>query len=1129
MCSKKHKKHYINHTGTRLETMATPGSALLNLHRPAASASAAATPPASTDSGAGYDDVTDDTCTGLLAMLTASASAAHNPQVGIPPPLPPAPTLDGSDAEGSSDDFDGDVSEESAAKEKEPPAGSATTVSAAYCLHDDCVESTEQFASKEELKAHMEMHVTSIREPTLLQTSTQPVTNACPNCPYSNVKAAKGKGEQRRSRCDRCRTAAKRGAPAPAAPAAPAAAAAAAAAPKDAFGKMLHQYIIQNARSATGGDGGGNSKKKYGCPDCDEEFSTWGTCLNHLDTQEHMGQPGSRKGLQQRCKLLPNGSVAVSTIPVLTMPNNSNGTLKSYVLANPEYFKWEASNGTDTVTALVGGGGGGSKQAAAAAAGGGGGVHNSKQKLTTNAGVAVHALLIISTDFKGRTLPKTKAEIKHVVTNLILRAGKGDLPWFQEWISHLLDQGQLLDQISPGFQRKVKKVAKIFIKEWGLLKVLTKGGKGAKLRYTWYLNLIQSVLARHEQLIAGHQRPSTAGVGQSTSGYQAVVGEEDADPSPGMPHTHGIATAARVRLVESEADLRAAIAEDPFLRAETDRREVVAIDCEGVPAELLLLQVATQQQVYVIDCMKIGAGDVCTQLKPLLTSTTTIKLFHDLHNDAVAIATHGSVALLAGCLDSQLVMEFKTGELHMGFNAMLQQSGKEPHPLKARMKREMNGSSETSLFSRRPLAKDVVEYAALDASLLLDAESELLGLIDGSVDMLIQASDQRAQNAVQSGGKRRVCIDDANQHALASRELLECCRPGDMQAIKPLVVSNDVEPLLTLLPPDIAASLADKTEKLSDIILDKGRQAQAWCDGERHFLGTGDAREVSQDDIDSIVVRLGGFGYDNRAGLERQLHRISAIRNRGHGIIGLTMRVGRHVEGNAAMIADLLFHDDSSILFLGEPGSGKTTIVREATRLLAEMSNVLVVDTSNEIAGDGDVPHPCVGLARRLQVASLDDQGAVMIEGVQNHTPAIMVIDEIGRPAEVEAARTCKQRGVRIIASAHGDLRKLIKNKQLRGLIGGVESVTLGDAAGRAAAKKRGAKGGAIDKLQAKRSGAPVFDTIVELRRGEPHEWRIVKGTAKAVDSILEGQQYLTQRRTRNPETGDFYIELERA
>ena len=148
------------------------------------------------------------------------------------------------------------------------------------------------------------------------------------------------------------------------------------------------------------------------------------------------------------------------------------------------------------------------------------------------------------------------------------------------------------------------------------------------------------------------------------------------------------------------------------------------------------------------------------------------------------------------------------------------------------------------------------------------------------------------------------------------------------------------------------------------------------------------------------------------------------------------------------------------------------------------MRNVLIVDTSNEIAGDGDVPHPCVGLSRRLQVCSLDDQCRTMIEGVQNHTPEVMVIDEIGRPPEVEAARTCKTRGVRMIASAHGDLRKLLKNKQLRGLVGGVESVTLGDAAAKEDAKRRGAPPGAVDKVKATRAGPPVFDVIVELRRG---------------------------------------------
>jgi stage III sporulation protein SpoIIIAA len=201
--------------------------------------------------------------------------------------------------------------------------------------------------------------------------------------------------------------------------------------------------------------------------------------------------------------------------------------------------------------------------------------------------------------------------------------------------------------------------------------------------------------------------------------------------------------------------------------------------------------------------------------------------------------------------------------------------------------------------------------------------------------------------------------------------------------------------------------------------------------------------------------------------------------------------------------------------------------VREVTRLLAERCNVCIVDTSNEIAGDGDIPHPCVGHARRMMVPSLDQQSAVMIECVQNHTPTVMVIDEIGRTTEVDAARTCKNRGVRLIASAHGDLRKLVKNPKLRGLIGGVESVTLGDMQAKIEAKRHNAP--AISKTKTERAGAPTFDVIVELARGEHHSWRVVRDTAHAVDCILDGQLYPAERRTRNPTTGAIQIAFENA
>jgi stage III sporulation protein SpoIIIAA len=585
-----------------------------------------------------------------------------------------------------------------------------------------------------------------------------------------------------------------------------------------------------------------------------------------------------------------------------------------------------------------------------------------------------------------------------------------------------------------------------------------------------------------------------------------------------------------VELVQTIEHLKQLIAADAVLRG--DARCVVAVDCEGVPESLHLMQLAYHttalaKRVLILDGVRLGEDAMCTLLAPLLTSDVTVKLFHDVHMDAVALADIGGVQL-TNCIDSQLVMELLHGSLHMGFNDTLQKLDHATHTSKSAIKKQMN-AADGSIFSRRPLTRELVEYAALDVALLLSIKDSLLGaLAPNELQDIQTASDIRAAYAVMSGGQRRVCADLSNDYSLASRELMEVFRPDCMEAIKPLVVSNEISALLSLLPADITSDLIGHEEGLSDIQLDKGRRPLAWSNGTRLFLGA-EERTVSMDELEGIVKRLGGFGSDNRAGLEAQLHRISAIRNRADTIIGLTMRVGRHVGGNAAMIADILFRDDKSILFLGEPGSGKTTIVREATRLLAEMRNVLIVDTSNEIAGDGDVPHPCVGLARRLQVRHLADQCSVMIEGVQNHTPEVMVIDEIGRPEEVDAARTCKMRGVRMIASAHGDLRKLIKNKQLKGLVGGIEVVTLGDEAARQEAKRQGAAAGGMQKVKSQRAGQPIFDVIVELHRGELHEWRVVMNCADAVDRVLEGGDYLVQRRSRDPGTGELFLELQKA
>lgn len=287
--------------------------------------------------------------------------------------------------------------------------------------------------------------------------------------------------------------------------------------------------------------------------------------------------------------------------------------------------------------------------------------------------------------------------------------------------------------------------------------------------------------------------------------------------------------------------------------------------------------------------------------------------------------------------------------------------------------------------------------------------------------------------------------------------------------------------------------------------------------------------------MENIEEKLGNFGGDNRAGLNGELHRFSAMRDRNQEIMGITIRIGRHVHGNAAMIMDYLMGTDKSILILGEPGSGKTTIVREATRKLADSKNVIVVDTSNEIAGDGVLPNACIGLARRMMVPSLEKQSSVMIECVQNHTPHVMVIDEIGRPKEVQSARTVKQRGVRMIASAHGDLRRLVKNKDLVGLVGGLDRVTIGDEMAKQEIIRKQkqhhddtgeSQSFSFSKTKVQRGGDPTFDVIVEVRRGAPHEWKIIPDTAKAVDSILDGFQYRAQLRSRDMKTGDMSMKF---
>ncbi len=308
-------------------------------------------------------------------------------------------------------------------------------------------------------------------------------------------------------------------------------------------------------------------------------------------------------------------------------------------------------------------------------------------------------------------------------------------------------------------------------------------------------------------------------------------------------------------------------------------------------------------------------------------------------------------------------------------------------------------------------------------------------------------------------------------------------------------VREELELVLDVLPYRVSSALRQREDlaELLEVVLDLGREPEArFVSGDCSLS----SQEVDGDDLQSVIERLGEFGDDNRAGIERTLHRISAIRNRRGRVIGLTCRIGRAVFGTIKMIEDMAF-SGKNILLLGRPGVGKTTMLREMARVLSVSANkrVVIVDTSNEIAGDGDVPHPAIGRARRMQVPTPSQQHGVMIEAVENHMPETIVIDEMGAEQEAAAARTIAERGVQLIATAHGNtLDNLIMNPTLSDLVGGIQTVTLGDQE----ARYRGTQ-----KTVLERKAPPTFDVVVEI-----HSWErlaVHNDVAHVIDQWLRG------------------------
>ena len=333
-------------------------------------------------------------------------------------------------------------------------------------------------------------------------------------------------------------------------------------------------------------------------------------------------------------------------------------------------------------------------------------------------------------------------------------------------------------------------------------------------------------------------------------------------------------------------------------------------------------------------------------------------------------------------------------------------------------------------------------------------------------------------------------------------------RPAEVsRPARQMVIVDDLDLLMSVLPRPIQEWVKGlgAPQDLLEVVMDFGRAPQArFRDHEEVLKG----REVTEDDIEAVVSRLGSFGDDNRAGIERTLHRISCLRNRAGRIVGLTCRVGRAVYGTIRIIQDLVT-SGRSVLLLGRPGVGKTTMLREVARVLADDAHnrVIVVDTSNEIAGDGDIPHSAIGSARRMQVKTPTLQHAVMIEAVENHMPQVIIIDEMGTEPEAMAARTIAERGVQLIATAHGNtLENLILNPTLSDLVGGIQTVTLSDDE----ARRR-----QTQKSVLERKAPPTFQMLVEIQAWD--RVAVHGDLAKTVDALLRGQPVRPGGAARGP------------
>ena len=581
---------------------------------------------------------------------------------------------------------------------------------------------------------------------------------------------------------------------------------------------------------------------------------------------------------------------------------------------------------------------------------------------------------------------------------------------------------------------------------------------------------------------------------------------------------------------------------------------VIGLDIEGDLSrggQLSIIQVSMDTQdegvrVFIFDILKCPQIIDVGGLQDILSQKGITKVLHDCRQDCQALFSQHNVRL-CNVFDTQVAY----AELHMehgqqrGLNTVLDQYAEGANN---KLKGEI--IHRRGLWDSRPLAPELLSYAAQDVESIIAAHRKMKRDLEeqGKLQIVMERVDNIIDGIcsvhVQSNVDASDCLPMGLLHDypmgttkfIQFNEIGECILSHEPfikgEGVKDKTVPpnrdlKDLYELADILPKDIRKAFYDFPVRdfTTEIVLDMGRRPLV-----RYVLSGGDGddiqtcsgelgcREICRKDLDQICKseKLGSYTSDNRAGFSSTLHRISRKLNRSGQTIALTLRVGRMVQGSTQMITDIV-SSSRSVLLLGIPGVGKTTLLREYSRVLAcSNKRVEIVDTSNEIAGDGDVPHHSVGQARRMMVNDRREQHRVMIEAVQNHMPQCIIVDEIGTKAEANAAGDIAQRGVQIVATAHGKrVSDLLQSAELCGLVGGLHTVILGDEE----AQRRGLR----SKSVRERKGPPVFDTIVEIR--SHHHWVVYHDVASAVDDILGGRTSpVFEVRSLDPATGEITV-----